>query len=173
MALPEHPTQSYARRTRHVALFSPLQSLFITRSPYSIQTELYHYSIMAIQSKPATPHYDDLLEQSQINLQNARTNAVRVRNYDSVKVRRAMAAGLKHSSGKTAYEWQLDTAEALLLGLDTVVVAGTGSGKTIPCMLPFFLPEYSDKVVLVISPLKALQRDQVSHKISTHSTITN
>jgi ATP-dependent helicase YprA (DUF1998 family) len=56
-------------------------------------------------------------------------------------------------------EWQLDVAEALLLGIDTVVIAGTGSGKTIPFMLLLVLnPE---KMVLIISPLKVLQCDQV------------
>ncbi|KAF8218453.1 hypothetical protein L208DRAFT_1140040, partial [Tricholoma matsutake] len=56
------------------------------------------------------------------------------------------------------YEWQLNIAEALLLGLDTVVIAGTGSGKTIPFMLlPLCHPE---KMVLILSPLKTLQRDQ-------------
>ena len=58
-------------------------------------------------------------------------------------------------------EWQLDAAEALILGLDTFIVAGTGSGKTIPYMLPLLLPENRRKMIVVISPLKALQRDQV------------
>ena len=57
------------------------------------------------------------------------------------------------------HEWQLDVAEALLLGIDSVVIVGTGSGKTILFMLPLVLnPE---KMVLIISPLKVLQRDQV------------
>jgi ATP-dependent helicase YprA (DUF1998 family) len=53
----------------------------------------------------------------------------------------------------------LDVAEALLLGLDSVVIAGTGSGKTIPFMLPLLL--HPEKMVLILSPLKILQRDQV------------
>ena len=31
--------------------------------------------------------------------------------------------------GSAPYEWQLDVVEAHLLGLDSVVIAGTGSGK--------------------------------------------
>ena len=65
------------------------------------------------------------------------------------------------ASGKTPYDWQLDVAESLLLGLDTVVVVGTGSGKTIPIMLPLLLPENKLKTMVIISPLKALQQDQV------------
>ena len=38
--------------------------------------------------------------------------------------------------GKTPYSWQLDAAEAIILGLGCVVFAGTGAGKTIPFMLP-------------------------------------
>ena len=45
---------------------------------------------------------------------------------------------LKHelysrSNGLEAYDWQLDVSEALLLGLDCTVIAGTGAGKTMPC----------------------------------------
>ncbi|KAH9953315.1 hypothetical protein BC827DRAFT_1085561, partial [Russula dissimulans] len=34
--------------------------------------------------------------------------------------------------GLELYGWQLDICEALLLGLDCIVIAGTGSGKTMP-----------------------------------------
>jgi bloom syndrome protein len=50
--------------------------------------------------------------------------------------------------------------EAILLGLDTVIIAGTRAGKTIPFMLPLLL--HKDKLMIVISPLKVLQQDQVS-----------
>jgi len=65
--------------------------------------------------------------------------------------------------GRKPYDWQLDAAEALVLGLDCVVVAGTGAGKTIPFVLPLFVHDSKDKLVLVISPLNALETDQVSH----------
>jgi bloom syndrome protein len=66
----------------------------------------------------------------------------------------------QEQDGKDTYEWQIDVAEALILGLDAVVIAGTGAGKTIPFMLPVLL--HRDKFVLIISPLKILQEDQVS-----------
>ena len=53
------------------------------------------------------------------------------------------------------YDWQLDVAEALLVGLDSIVIAGTGSGKTIPFMLPLLV--HPKKMVLILSPLKVLQ----------------
>ncbi|KIJ10154.1 hypothetical protein PAXINDRAFT_86470, partial [Paxillus involutus ATCC 200175] len=62
--------------------------------------------------------------------------------------------------GKVAYPLQLDATEALILGLDSIVIVGTGAGKT----MPFIMPLLSDKRkgVIIISPLKALQRDQVT-----------
>ncbi|KAH9918157.1 P-loop containing nucleoside triphosphate hydrolase protein [Fomitopsis serialis] len=60
----------------------------------------------------------------------------------------------------TARKWQLDEAESLVLGLDSSYIAGTGAGKTVPYMLPLFLPEFRSKVLVVVSPLKSLQRDQ-------------
>lgn len=55
------------------------------------------------------------------------------------------------------YDWQLDTAESILLGLDAVVVAGTGAGKTMLFML--LLLSNKKKMVIIISPLIALQED--------------
>ncbi|KAJ7082066.1 P-loop containing nucleoside triphosphate hydrolase protein, partial [Mycena belliarum] len=54
---------------------------------------------------------------------------------------------------KAPYDWQLDVSEAYLLGLDAVVIAGTGAGKTMPFMMPLLL--HRDKYSLIISPLKA------------------
>ncbi|KAJ7114413.1 hypothetical protein C8R44DRAFT_536324, partial [Mycena epipterygia] len=62
--------------------------------------------------------------------------------------------------GFYAYGWQLDVTEALLLKIDCLVIAGTGSGKTIPFMLPLMLPENAKKMVLIISPLVSLQSEQ-------------
>jgi ATP-dependent helicase YprA (DUF1998 family) len=79
--------------------------------------------------------------------------------YDSRQTRSAITQSFKARSGKTPYDWQLDVTEAILLGLDSTVIAGTGSGKTIPFMLP--LLAHPEKVIIIISPLKVLQRDQV------------
>jgi bloom syndrome protein len=102
--------------------------------------------------------------ESQRILQEAREKARRKKKYDSIKTRRDLASLFREQEGKDAYEWQIDVAEALILGLDAVVIAGTGAGKTIPFMLPVLL--HRNKFVLIISPLKILQEDQVSPRTS-------
>jgi ATP-dependent helicase YprA (DUF1998 family) len=97
---------------------------------------------------------------SQNILQKAREEASKKAKYDSVKMRADVCKLFSERESRfSPREWQLDVAEALLLGIDTVVIAGTGSGKTIPFMLPLVLNH--EKMVLTISPLKVLQRDQV------------
>jgi superfamily II DNA/RNA helicase len=49
--------------------------------------------------------------------------------------------------------------EAILLGINSLVIAGTGTGKTMPFMMPLMLD--SKKKALIISPLKILQANQV------------
>ena len=55
--------------------------------------------------------------------------------------------------------WQLDVAECLLLGIDCEVIAATGAGKTLPFVLPLLVRP--DKMVIILSPLDALELDQV------------
>ena len=59
-----------------------------------------------------------------------------------------------------AYEWQLDVCEALELGRDSIVIVGTGSGKTTPFILPLLSDTTKLKKVLIISPLNVLEVDQ-------------
>jgi ATP-dependent helicase YprA (DUF1998 family) len=68
--------------------------------------------------------------------------------------------------GKLPYSWQVDVAEALLLGLDCIVIAGTGSGKTMPFGMPLLLDQAKEKMVVVISPLNELEAEQVSISFS-------
>ena len=82
------------------------------------------------------------------------------RGYDSWRTRRTL------SSSVTAlcltimpYGWQIDLAEALTLGLDATVIAGTGSGKTLPWATQLLLEENCDKICLVISLLNELEAD--------------
>ena len=93
--------------------------------------------------------------------------------YDSQQTRSAISQLFKARSGtgKTPYDWQLDVTEAILLGLDSMVIAGTGSGKTIPFMLP--LLAHPGKNIIIISPLKVLQQDQVCDKSLTNILIQN
>jgi ATP-dependent helicase YprA (DUF1998 family) len=53
------------------------------------------------------------------------------------------------------YSWQLDVAEALMLEVNSIVVAGTGAGKTLPFIMP--LLNDPEKSIIIILPLKALQ----------------
>ncbi|KAJ7440733.1 P-loop containing nucleoside triphosphate hydrolase protein [Mycena latifolia] len=100
-------------------------------------------------------------ERSAKLLQKARDDANKTRDkgYCSAavraKIRNEFAAC---NPGKTAHTWQVDIGEALELGLDCSLLAGTGSGKTMPFVMPLF--SQPDKIVIIISPLNALEEDQ-------------
>ena len=94
------------------------------------------------------------------NLENARKTAAKKSNYDSQKSRSDLKRIFQERFGSDPYDWQVDVSEALILGLDSVVIAGTGSGKTMPFMMPLLLD--AKKKIIIISPLKVLQLDQVS-----------
>jgi len=51
-------------------------------------------------------------------------------NYDTHKTRVAFDRYFSRTIRNNPYDWQLDVAEAIILGLDSIVIAGTGSGKT-------------------------------------------
>ncbi|KAG2028715.1 P-loop containing nucleoside triphosphate hydrolase protein [Suillus americanus] len=92
-------------------------------------------------------------------LQEAHDGAVKACKYDSVATRAIIVGEFEQrTGGKVPYPWQLDVSEALLLGLDCSVIAGTGAGKTMPFVLP--LLAQPNKHVLIISPLDALEADQ-------------
>ena len=61
---------------------------------------------------------------------------------------------------KIPREFQLEAMLSLLAGRDSLINAGTGSGKTLCMVLPALLDPKS--VSLVVSPLKRLQILQVS-----------
>ncbi len=95
-------------------------------------------------------------------LQNAHDAALKENNYDSDGTHQAMSQKLQEIfDGRSPYDWQLDTAEAIILGLNCVVVARTGAGKTIPFVLPLLVQDTPDKLVLIISLLNALEPNQV------------
>ena len=86
-------------------------------------------------------------------------------DYNSHATREALTNAVRAAFNQNSpRDFQLDVAEALILGLDATVVAGTGSGKTLPWAMPLLLDENKDRACLVISPLKALQVDHVSHQ---------
>ena len=84
-------------------------------------------------------------------------------DYSSETTRKDLVTAFKKAfHGLEPYDWQLDVTEALLLGLDCVVIAGTGSGKTMPFAMPLLVDKTKKKMVVVISPLNDLEEDQVS-----------
>jgi DEAD/DEAH box helicase len=96
-------------------------------------------------------------------LTSARESAAKCRDYNYAATRHAIKTKFRAVfSGKSPYSWQVDVTEALLLGLDCVVIAGTGSGKTMPFGMPLLLDEAKEKIVVVISPLNELEAEQVS-----------
>lgn len=85
------------------------------------------------------------------------------KKYNSEATRAALTSAFERACpGKTPFSWQLDITEALILGLDCLLIAGTGSGKTMPMVMGLLHPDHKDKFVILQSPLKDLQREQVS-----------
>lgn len=66
--------------------------------------------------------------------------------------------------GRRPFQWQLKAAQSILMGKDTILDVGTGSGKTLCFSLPLLLSLHD--IGLTISPLTALMIDQVSFQIS-------
>ncbi|KAF9220147.1 hypothetical protein BS17DRAFT_715566, partial [Gyrodon lividus] len=56
---------------------------------------------------------------------------------------------------------QLNCTEALVLGINCIILAGTGFGKILPFTIPSLL--HPDKITIVISPLNTLEEDQAHH----------
>jgi hypothetical protein len=95
-------------------------------------------------------------------LKDAWTSARISRGYEYEKTRQNILEKFKNVfDGKTPYDWQIDISEALLLGLDCIVIAGTGAGKTMPFAMPLLVDNTCRKI-LIISLLNKLEYDQVS-----------
>jgi len=100
-----------------------------------------------------------LKERSYAYLGKARGKFFPSRKKDPVKEREKLQARFTGVFGSPAHDWQLDVAEAMEVGVHTVLLAGTGLGKTIPFILTAMLDPKAR--VLVISPLNSLQIEQV------------
>ena len=68
-------------------------------------------------------------------LEKARAEAARKNGYNWQMTRTELRRLFREQFGKDPYDWQLDVTEAILLGLDSIVIAGTGAGKTMPYIL--------------------------------------
>ncbi|KAJ6573713.1 hypothetical protein B0H10DRAFT_2104358 [Mycena sp. CBHHK59/15] len=104
-------------------------------------------------------HIRDAIKAAKI-LQKARDDAFKARGYQSAPTRAKIRTEFsQRNDGMVAHEWQVDMGEALALGLDCRLIAGTGAGKTMPFVMPLFVD--SGKMIIIISPLNALEEDQV------------
>ena len=87
---------------------------------------------------------------------------MKMKGYDSTTFHALLSTKIEAAFGHPPHEFQVDIGEALHLGLDAVLIAGTGAGKTLTFVMLLMLEENADKTVIVVSPLNELQRDQVS-----------
>ena len=103
--------------------------------------------------------HDCLHAHSYKNLEKARWAAAVKKGYDYTTTRTEVWQLFRQWFGQDPYEWQIDVTEAILLELDSVVIAGTGAGKMMPLLMSLLL-QLARKVIIV-SPLRILQADQV------------
>jgi len=101
-----------------------------------------------------------------LNLSNARQKAWKTSGCNSAATRAKVTQLFQERFGGDPYEWQLDVTEAILLGLDTVVIAGTAAGKTMPFVMALLL---DGKKKAIVTPLKILQANQVCNFLSYFS----
>ncbi|KDQ49213.1 hypothetical protein JAAARDRAFT_112333, partial [Jaapia argillacea MUCL 33604] len=93
------------------------------------------------------------------NLEHARLAANKKSGYDSEQSRTDLRRLFHQQFHYDPYDWQVDILETFYLGLDCTLIAGTGSGKTMPFVMPLLLQDRR-KMVVIISPLKNLEQDQ-------------
>ena len=76
-----------------------------------------------------------------------------------------LAAALQQGGCDRLYSHQVEAFESIRNGLDTVLVSGTASGKTLSFLLPIvndYLQADTPFGVMLLYPTKALSRDQES-----------
>ena len=81
----------------------------------------------------------------------------------------------KQIFGYIPRSWQTKVTEKVLEGHDVIAVAGTGAGKSLIFAMLAIAAELADfeGIVIVICPLKSLQKDQVrSFELSSRKTLT-
>ncbi len=96
-------------------------------------------------------------------LQQAR-NATPSHKPTEIRKRMSDACSEKSEGKIVPRKWQLDVAESLLLGIDCEVIAATGAGKTLPFVLPLLVRP--DMMIVILSPLDALELDQVCYIVN-------
>lgn len=97
------------------------------------------------------------------SLDKRRAHANTDSEYSSADTRKRMTEEVRQrTEGKTLYDWQLDIAEAFYLGVESVIIAGTGAGKTLPFTMALLADSSGKSKIMIISTLNELERDQVS-----------
>ena len=114
---------------------------------------------------PTTPNPVTAFNQAAYALlDRARREARKKYQYDSAGTRELVSSEVRTlCDGRNTYTWQLDTLEAVSADLDCVIQAGTGSGKTLPFVLPLLADSTGKSKVIIVSPLNELQKEQVRH----------
>ncbi|KDN35776.1 hypothetical protein RSAG8_11338, partial [Rhizoctonia solani AG-8 WAC10335] len=74
--------------------------------------------------------------------------------------KRLIEGTLRRTKGdKGPHGWQLKVALGMLAGHDTLTIAGTGSGKTVPFVMPAFVLEKA--IIWILATLNYIQEQQV------------
>ncbi len=96
-------------------------------------------------------------------LEDTRKRAKKEAKYDAEAYRLSVRDAVKDKcDGMVPYWYQEDIAEAFHLGLDVAILAGTGFGKTLPFVIPLLADVTGTSQIIIVSPLCALQKNQVS-----------
>ena len=111
---------------------------------------------------PETPRRRKTTPNQRSTVPDQRLQGVKTRlpdnlSFDAIRMR--LVEGFKLSY--TPDDWQLHLVRRILAGYDSILCAGTGYGKSL-IFEALALLGGKGKLVIVISPLKALERDQVS-----------
>jgi ATP-dependent helicase YprA (DUF1998 family) len=144
------------------------------RKPYMKRIKTEPTEPDTLRELDETTPQEERIRRSQENMQRARIHAMTKEGFNREEWREQAQEWIKNTAGFEAYTHQLNTGEALALGMDSLVIAGTGTGKTIPFTLPVLMSQDEKSMVWIFSPLRELQRDQVSLSIThlTESLIT-
>jgi len=84
---------------------------------------------------------------------------------DSLGLHSSLVDALKSYGIRVFYKFQVEAINAIMSGLDTMIVSGTGTGKTEAFLVPiidYALKSGGDRpIAILVYPTKALSRDQV------------